>query len=800
MKRTVIKNRNRHFVLSALACSVLVCLNQHLYALEELQDSDLRVVNGQDGISLQTSYDEIKVDQLYWEDTTGTINNTEQTLRAVANDLRVRKNLAYDAGMGAGNYNLGTDYKINTGSAGTKTGLDLQIKSMPSTISVGSFQICAQTPVVSCNSSIGNFAIQTGSPQIIAFNTKDGLFSANSQSLLQLGLQNINLYAGLGTGVLNQYNQLILKNLNFNFLGKGAMFVDSARGLILQTNIGAVSASKTTTPDSTYGYVDFTRAIDPNQTGATTGTYGGTSSGLNIELMTKKNVTIDPSNPVYNLDNTDGLIRLGMSGRIVNGALQVRGISANGLGSPVDNNTTNTHTLNNVLGFASDASTTASGTNGTVIGSNGLAVRLRGEFTQKGDGMLAGDDTKATTLEIGGAGSNTFGFEFGDLSPLITNSNQRAYFDSGNVYINLVNTRSLRMPENSVLRNARLGGNGGTLTSSADFVQQVHQNTVNPYSLVVAVRGADFQALSKRGRFTSSSGVSSTDAISASSGLGNRWGLGLPFYNVNANLATYATSYTGKVFGLNNSTNTVNSTDVTNSQRLGLSVALSTEGRNTEGSKSTSILLVDADKNYYMGLRNIDMLLRGYGSIGFENGNANVELKDLLMVMVAEIAAGYLPTYNDPLSPTPVIVSPFNTKDDVLLGLKLKFLGNMNLSLVPNNKISASNGSRLSFIGRYRLTDGSLQISDPIDEVSIGFDNMSGLVQFNNAIIVNKDNVGFNLGFNFNPDNNPNDVFKVKDINFYPRVDATNNKAQRLGEMVMTGGQIRSEFMMRPRN
>ena len=93
-----------------------------------------------------------------------------------------------------------------------------------------------------------------------------------------------------------------------------------------------------------------------------------------------------------------------------------------------------------------------------------------------------------------------------------------------------------------------------------------------------------------------------------------------------------------------------------------------------------------------------------------------------------------------------------------------------------------------------------MQISDPIDEASIGFDNMSGLIQFNNAIVVNKDNVGFNLGFNFNPDNNPNDVFKVKDINFYPRVDATNNKAQRLGEMVMTGGQIRSEFVMRPRN
>ncbi|EFF83389.1 hypothetical protein HMP0015_1130, partial [Acinetobacter haemolyticus ATCC 19194] len=91
-------------------------------------------------------------------------------------------------------------------------------------------------------------------------------------------------------------------------------------------------------------------------------------------------------------------------------------------------------------------------------------------------------------------------------------------------------------------------------------------------------------------------------------------------------------------------------------------------------------------------------------------------------------------------------------------------------------------------------------LSDPIDEASIGFDNMSGLIQFNNAIVINKDNVGFNFGFDFNPDRNPNDVFRVKDINFYPRVDAVNNRAQRLGEMVMTGGQIRSEFTLKPRN
>lgn len=798
MKR--IATTQRHFVLTTLASSIL-CLTQTVYALQELQDRDLRMVNGQDGISLQVEYDEVKIDQLYWQDQAGTSNNVEQSLRAVANGVSIRKNMAYDAGSGAGNYSLGTHFKINTGSNGTKTGLDLHIESQPSTISVNNFQICAQTPSVDCNAGIGNFAIQTGSPQVIALSTRDGLFNSNSQSTLQLGLQNINLYTGLGTGTANQFNQLILKNFNFNFLGKGAMYVDATKGLILQTNLGTANASKLNSPDTTYGYVDFARVTDPNQLGAETGTYAGTSAGLNIELMTKSNAMIDPNMPNYNLDNSKGLIRVGMSGRMVNGALQLRGTSANGVAAPVDDNNTNTHTLNNVLGFASDANATANGADGTVIGSSGLALRLRGEFTQKGDGMLAGDDSKATTLEIGGAGSNTFGFEFGDLSPLVINSNQRAYFDSGNVYVNLANTRTLTMPENSVLRNARFGGtNTGTLTTSADYLQQIHNQAVNPYSLVVAVRGADFQAVSRRGRFTSSSGVSAANKIEANAGLDNKWGLGLPFYNVNANMATYATNYTGEVFNLNNSNNIVSRSAVTNSQRLGLAVGLSTEGRNSDGSKTTSILIVDGDKNYYMGLRNIDMLLRGYGSMGFENGNVNVELKDLLMVMAAEIAAGYLPTYNDPNSASPVIMNAFNTKNDVLLGLKLKFLGDMNFSLIPNNEIKANNGNRLSIVGRYRLNDGSLQLSDPIDEASIGFDKMSGLVQFNNAIVINKDNVGFNLGFDFNPDRNPNDVFRVQDINFYPRVDAVNNKAQRLGEMVMTGGQIRSELTLRPRN
>ena len=171
------------------------------------------------------------------------------------------------------------------------------------------------------------------------------------------------------------------------------------------------------------------------------------------------------------------------------------------------------------------------------------------------------------------------------------------------------------------------------------------------WDLVTTIRGSEFQSLSKRGRFTSSSNVSAGNAIAAGDGLANTWGLGLPFYNLNANIALYSSSYTGAVYSLDGSNNVTSGT-VTNTQRLGLALALSTEGKNSDGSKTTSILVIDGGANannagkptdYYLGLRNLDMLLRGYGSVGFENGNLNINLPDLLMVMSAEIAGGYLP-------------------------------------------------------------------------------------------------------------------------------------------------------------
>ena len=303
------------------------------------------------------------------------------------------------------------------------------------------------------------------------------------------------------------------------------------------------------------------------------------------------------------------------------------------------------------------------------------------------------------------------------------------------------------------------------------------------------------------------------NAIAPTAGLNNQWGLGLPFYNLNVNMAMYTTKYTGDVF--NYVGNMVTKSALSNVDRLGFALALSVDGRNADGSKTTSIMVIDGgdrDGNagngiqatdFYFGLRNIDMLLRGYGSVGFENGNFNMSMSDLLMVMSAELAAGYLPGSVYKSTGVAVPLNAFTSKDDVLLGLKIKLLGDMNVSLIANNKVA--DGSNLSVVGEYKLTDGSIQLSDPTSESMVGFDRMSGLVRFNNAIEINQDNVSFNYNFDFNPAGQTaaeraQNVFRVRDINWYPPVGAANNRGQRLGEMVLTGGRFASELSIRPRN
>ncbi|MCB1659407.1 MAG: hypothetical protein KDI39_14405, partial [Pseudomonadales bacterium] len=636
-----------------------------------------------------------------------------------------------------------------------------------------------------CGGSYGSFAVQSQEDLLFKLTTRDGLFNKNALMNVELGLKNLNFYlTQQASGGIN--NQFIIRNFNFNFEGQGYMYVgDSAESNLSYRNALILTTQKDTPENN---YIDLKRVADVNPL------YNGRSNpGVNIDMVYKGNTgstlsTTDNSNPVK------GLLRLGASGRATNASMVIKGVDAS-----------------TILGAAYDVGgvTAGTGVGGSLAGSQGLYMRVRADFT-KHDDSLGGEES---TLELAHGGTNAYGVEFSNLTPLLIRTSTdladpakplntaRAYFDTGDVYFNLINSKKVQLPVNDTLNNSRLtiGSTTGNITTNADYLHLVHDGTTsNPNALAVAVRGFNFNAIARTTKFISSSDVTGVDIPTNPA---QNWGLGLPFYNLNANMITYGTTVSG-------------------SERLGFALGLSTEGRNTTGDKTTSIILIDgADNpldsnnatNYYIGLRNIDMLITAYGTLGLENNKINLNMPKLTIAAAMELAGGYLPgsryrsiftgcsAANEIACYAPV--DSFTKKDDVFLGVKLKLDGSMNLDIVPG--VDTLAGNALSFVGNYDLkgaggdyTASTIQLVDPIDGSIIGFDNITGNIGFNNKIKINKDTIAFSYGFTFNPDKAPDKVFRVRDINLYP---VTGN-GQRLGEMVMTGGRLDTNITFKPRN
>ena len=405
------------------------------------------------------------------------------------------------------------------------------------------------------------------------------------------------------------------------------------------------------------------------------------------------------------------------------------------------------------------------------------------------------------------------------------------------IYFNLVNANQITLPTNTALTSTYLGNSvdANRLVNTNDYIQTLSTNNT-PYT-VLAIRGMNFSALSRRGQFiyTDANGVVSPVSTTT------KWGLGLPIYNLNANFAFSPRLSNGSASGdylvaYNNGV--IQKTAVSGSERIGFSGSISTQGVNDgsdgtpAGSKSTSILLIDGGQNandnnnptdYYVGLRNIDMLLNGTGSMGFENGRINVSMPKLLMAMSAQLAAGYLPGAKYKTCPTSggcyAASDSFTKNYDVLAAIKLRLAGQANFSIIPlsldrlndynSDKTPKEGKNSLNFIGLFELDgtkNNSIQIVDPIDGSTMGLDNIVGTVAFDNKIVVNSNNVGFNLGFNFNPNKTAAEVFRVRDVNFYPSIKDSNGvvtgvgSAQRLGEMAITGGRLNSEMKITPRD
>ena len=784
-------NKNRQlpvFRLTALAMS-LCAAQSSVYAMQALDEQDLRAVNAQDGIMLDAQYDSLNIDRLYWEDKVGMSTGSDTALRAYADGISITKNSPTD--------HIGTTFKINAGSdTGTgKAGVDLSIVSRYGTIAADAFKIC-DAAGNNCGQSPFGLTVQSTKDATLHFITQDGLFSPNSLSTAEISWVDVNIYLSNlenSTQPLSStINQLILKGFNFNVKGQGYMYVDATKGLVLSTEPGSGTG--------TSGYFDLNRVCTDAASCATDGLKAWNSKpGLNIDFVAKKNSGNINGKTTYNVDNTSGMIRVGASGRLKNASLTIRG--TNGA----------TDTNGAILGEAYSAADVASTAN--IMGSSGIAMRVKADFTN--------DGSNPTTLELGHGGDNAYALQFSNFSPLLIRKQNggafnpdAAYFDSGNVYVNLANTKRLALPENSALNAAPILA--GKLTISDDYKQLVHSATgANPNAVVVATRGTDFQALSRHTEFIAdqkiyNDGDTSNDPSSTQATTGT-WGLGLPFYNLNSNLAIYGTTFTGKPYG---------SAAVTNAQRLGFALGMTTQGVSADGSKTTSILLIDGKKygtaldpnnvrqasstgdpiNYYIGVRNIDMLLKGYGSIGMENGSLNLNIPDFMFAAAGQVAVGYLPgsQYKTSLGGTAKYapIDGFLTTKDVLFGLRLRMAGSVDMTMVPGGTTAESNF--ISFDGNLNLTSGAVQIVEPVDGSIIGLDNITGKLGFSNQIKIHKDNVDFNTAFTINPNKDAAGVLRIKDFNLYPATGGVPGNAQRLGEMVFTGGKITSNFNITP--
>lgn len=262
-------NKQKKILLNVLSCSILFSM-QNSHAMQAMNDSDMRAVDGQDGIVADVSYGSVGFDQLYWDDKTGSsaTANTQDSLRASLTGVKITTANANQSNV---------TVKMNAGSLanGSKTGLDLDVAANLGTVQADKFTLCKTSDSIStCTNaaSFGKLSIQNtaNTPITMHMTTADGLFSKTGFSSLDLGIK------GLDIGLSQKqdsstYNALVMNDFNFNFGAKGYMYVDPTEGLVLRTNPVAGSGA------TDIGYVDFKRDVNGK-------------SGLNLEFMLQPNV------------------------------------------------------------------------------------------------------------------------------------------------------------------------------------------------------------------------------------------------------------------------------------------------------------------------------------------------------------------------------------------------------------------------------------------------------------------------------------------------------------------------------
>lgn len=752
-----------------------ICIANQSHALEALSDQTLSHVTGQDGISITQEVSRVEVKQANWIDYSeaGT-----KPIKLGLHDVVITPN--------QGNSNILSKIDLDVGAtqlASNAKGAGIQLRA-----SVSPFTAIASKIMLVCapncasnetDQNLGSLTFSTISPLEVYLATTNGLFNRNDKAHLELKLQNASISYG------QNGQNLTLKDFNFNLTADGYMYIDPKDGIVLTTKSADGKSDN---------FVQLVRATDKSKNVNPTRAGNATKPGVNIDVR-------------YGKDGEQGnVIRLGASGALTNGRIMLNANQADvAKFNTVNKGLEKTNTATTGYGFAE---------------AGGLHMAMSADFTRADNGQTTVSGRTPTTFELGHTGTGSYAIEFSNLTRLnVRNStvqgtpvsNQNAYIDFGDIYINTVKTNSLGFMINDQIKSI--------LNASSNELVYNPSPSVNPQTMaLIAVRGMDFQAIARTARFISDNSLAVNDAPSGT------WGLGLPIYNLNANLGIFSKQYVNKLGVTKNG--------------LGYDLAMTTDGyrydSTTGNAYTTSILVLDGEKrtladgskgeevNYYAGLRNIDSYIKANGVIGFEDKEIFIKADSLLVAARAEIAIGQLPgsLYNcsGTCGSKIVPIDNFGRKDDVLASIAFKLDGKGELFIIPGLETSdgtpdtnflslqanfqfkqltdkTDRGSYISLINEDVKADGTVA-----NESSINLNRLQGDIGLETRIHMQKDSVVLDNQVKFNRLATPTSTITNNAKVFSAELAiAPIGTMQKIADIAIPGGVMRSSMGITPR-
>lgn len=756
------------FCYHALAAAIVLA-SSPVFAFEELDDQQLSNTSGADGLMIAVQATQIALDNAYWQDQAGT--SATGGVAAADTSIYSRFDTVTITNPTAGQ-NLGATFEVSTNSVGVSPELKLSAQTTPFLFEAARFAACTNAsgsctgnPARDISSNSGEWAIKSSGIGL-DLTTTNGLFNQNGTARLQLLLDQVDIFITQPqTTDPTKFSQIILGDIRANIDATGKLWVDAVEGIRFN---GDVSFA----PRAAAAGVEY-------------------RAGLQFALKQKSDVgdasTLDAVR--YNSGGAGNLIRIGLSGDLSDVDVGMRGIN--------DDTPDTTKILGRVNGLT---------TGDSIVGSGGIGLSFKGSI-----------DPTNFSLELGESDTNSAtgrSLQFSNIKPIanVTSLTEKARFNLGNIYVNMIQTSKIGLPISTRLSNAidfdgatsvevpLADANGfnyltlqrGTTTAGVVTANGLPSD-VTDGMLSIASRGLNIQGVPTTTKIINNNTGAATTTING--------GLVTAFNNLNSNIVFYG-----------------------DNSKAGFALGVSTEGLAADNKSTTSLLIADTRTgvNRYFGVRNLDLLLQTTGTISMDADSIRLDLPYILLALNGEVAVGTLMNGTTNFSSDSAVAN--NSKSDVLFGLRGRLEGSAGINLIPSSmgalgikldlnltRVLGDRGTLTGASGTRTRTAGSfLQVVEPSDGSTLGLENISGKLQVRGANtnnltgltldlvddgVVIEGRVLINEGRNSNALSTQANDLRIGNINFYSKDTAAStsvnfNNPQRLGEIAIAGGEI----------